>query len=120
MLLGDVVLPVDIPLQRREDALPPQQRIAAIDLQLEQRLIRLALCVGARYLSSLLPRTLNDGQSVLNGAFGRDGKVLELLAQYDDGLLEEQRVLHVGLGGRGRLGEVSSRAFGGAVKVVAS
>ena len=101
VLLGDVVVAADVSLQRRKDAPVLEQGVAAVNLELRQRRVRLAQLVsggvsrvvGRRRCGprcgcgcdSLFPRR-------------RDCKVLEFLSQYDDGLLEEERVLHVGLG----------------------
>lgn len=116
MLLGDVVLAVDVPLQRGEDALPPQERIPTVHLELEQRLIGLAVLIRSSNLSALL--IAEDRQSILHRSLGWNGKVLELLSKDDDGLLQEERVLHVGLRGRGRLAQVATRAFWWSVEVV--
>ena len=75
MLLRNVILLIHIPLQRREDTLLPQQVFPTLALHLQERIIRNPLLVRA------------------SAATGRGyGEVLQLLAQYDDGLLCQERV----------------------------
>lgn len=77
MLLRDVVLLVHIPLQRREDVALLHEVLTALALDGEQALVRDAVRVGR----GVGPR------------LGRDGEVLQLLAQHDDSLLGQERVL---------------------------
>lgn len=73
MLLGNIVLLVDVPLQRREDATFLHQVGARVALDLHQ-------CLACYPLRSL-------------SVFGWDREVLELLAENDDGLFCKQRIL---------------------------
>ena len=82
MLLGDVVLPVDVPLQRGEDALSLQQRVPASPLELQQVVGRDPFRVRA-YRRLLAVRRW-------------DHKVFELFPQDDDGLLGEEGRLEGG------------------------
>jgi hypothetical protein len=88
MLLRDVILFIHIPLQRRENGALIQQILPALALKIQHGIVCDALIVRL-----LLP------------IFGRNCKVLELLAQDDNGLFCEERVLalrgEVGGGGCG-------------------
>ena len=79
MLLREVVLLVHVPLQRGEDVALVEEVLAAAALELEQRVVG-----DAPHVRRLLP------------ALGRDREVLELLAEHDDRLLRQQRVLRRG------------------------
>lgn len=109
VLLCNVVVAADVALQRRKYAAVVEERVAAVDLELRQRRVGLAIVVRARV-------RLSRRRALLAR---RDRKVLELLAQDNDGLLEEERVLHIGLGERRREREVAPRAVGRAVERVA-
>ena len=80
MLLGDVVLAVDVALQRGEDGSPRQEMLAALPLELGQGSVGRAVLVRRRDLRI--------------GRAG-DAEPLELLAQHDDRLLVEQRIVQV-------------------------
>lgn len=75
VLLGDVVLLVDVALERREDLSTAKQALAGDPLEPEQLAISVTLDVGPRL-----------------SVRGRDDKVLELLAENDDALFEQKRV----------------------------
>lgn len=77
MLLGQIILLVHIPLQRREDGLSLGQRFAALPLHLAE------LLVGHSRGHLRARQRSGDG----------DGKVLEFLAEDDDGLFGEEGVL---------------------------
>lgn len=117
MLLGDVVIPTDVPLQRGKDAAVLQEGIAAVDLELGEGRVRLArvVCPGMEGGQCGFTRSRPYWR-----ARRRDRKVFELLSQDDDSLLEEERVLHARVG-EGRVeGEVAPGALpSGAVERVA-
>ena len=75
MLLRNIILLIHIPLQRREDTLLPQQVFPTLALHLQERIVRNPLFVRA-------------GAATRRGY----GKVLQLLAQYDDSLLCQERI----------------------------
>ena len=76
MLLGNIVFLVHVPLQRGEDILFIHEVIARSPFNVRQWLVRQPILVS---------------RSVC--FFGWDGKVLELLSKYNNGLLREKRVL---------------------------
>ena len=76
VLLGEVVLLVDVALEGGEDVALVEEVLATVALEVEQRLVGDAARVGA-----------------LGAVLGRDGEVLELLAEDDDRLLRQERVL---------------------------
>lgn len=76
MLLGEVVLLVHVALQRGEDVPLVEEVIAALPLEVEQRVVRDTARVGS-----------------LLAFLRRDGEILELLAEDDDRLLGQERVL---------------------------
>ena len=75
MLLGDIILLVDVALEGRKDLALAKEPFARQALQPEERAIRLALAVR-----------------LCSPAGGRDDEILELLAEDDDALLEQERV----------------------------
>lgn len=113
MLLRQVVLLADVSLQRREDALLLQQFLPTLLLQVDQLCTRLP---GARV-----------GRGLGNIAFRRDGKVFELLAKDDNGLLGQEWILGGSEFGRNILRSwvnqvllslVQSREAGGSVESI--
>ena len=80
MLLGDVVLAVDVALQRGEDGSPRQEMLAALPLELGQGSVGRAVLVR---------------RGLLRIGRAGDAEPLELLAQHDDRLLVEQRIVQV-------------------------
>lgn len=76
MLLRNVVLLVNVPLESSEDVTLLHEVLAAVPLDGKQTLVRKSVCV-CHCISTL----------------GRDGEVLELLAQHDDRLFGQQRIL---------------------------
>lgn len=97
MLLRNVVLSIHISLEGGEYARAREEGVAAVDLELEQLVVREAEAV----------RRGENGET----GFGRDRKVLELLAEDNDGLLVEERVLEVRLVRRERVGELAGGAL---------
>jgi hypothetical protein len=92
MLFSNIVLPVHIPLERRENVLFLNQMLPTAALNVYQRLVGHAVLVRRRR----------------GAVFGRDREVLELLAEDDDRLPGVERVLARGRAkvGRGVLLEV--------------
>lgn len=76
MLLREVILLVHVALQRGEDVPFVEKVITALPLKVEQRVVRDATRI--RCLLALL---------------WRDGEVLKLLAEDDDRLLGQERIL---------------------------
>lgn len=108
VLLGNVVVAADVSLQRRKDAPVLEQGVAAVNLELRQGRVRLAQLVSGGVSRVVAWRGPRCGCGCRLFSRRRDGKVLELLSQDDDGLLEEERVLHVGLGERRAERQVST------------
>jgi hypothetical protein len=111
MLLGDVVLAVDVSLQGGEDASSAKESVSTVDFELQERGVRFSCLVRSRKFGVEVRRVRT---------LWRDGKVLELFTEDDDGLLEEERVLHVRLGDGGGEGEIAAGTIGGTVERVAS
>ena len=80
MLLRNVIFAVDVALQRGEDGPPREQVLAALSLELRQGSVRRAVLVRRRLLRI--------------GRAG-DAEPFELLAQHDDRLLVEQRIVQI-------------------------
>lgn len=70
MLFGDVILLVDVPLERSKDVTLMKKMVSALSLQLEERLIRDPVSVGS-------------GLSIFRGY----GEILQLLTEDDNRLL---------------------------------
>jgi hypothetical protein len=110
MLLSDVVLAVDVPLQCGEDAPSAKKGVSAVGLEFEEGSVGLARLVRPGEFSVEVGRV---------SSLGRDCEVLELFSEDDDGLLKEERVLHVRLGDGGGEGEIAAGTVGRAVERVA-
>lgn len=114
MLFGDIVLPVDVPLERRKDALPVEELPPALRLERHQGWVGVAVLVRCWAIWTLC-----------SSLFRWDGKELELFPQDNDGLLVEERVLvldvHALRGGcLGDLALLAEGRAGCAVEVVCS
>lgn len=79
MLLRNVVLLVDIALERGEDVTLVEEKVSASALNIQQGIVRDATRVRRRF-----------------AVFGWDGEVLKLFTEDDDRLFREEGILRLG------------------------